>query len=187
VKRSGVSRRAKLYYLRDRVGKAVRLREKRDDLAASEGTAKKAAAEEEGHRQGLADGSAAMHARDELGRRGEDEAARYLRGIGYRIIARREKVLRGDIDIIALDDRTVVFVEVRSRTDTAHGHPVETVGYHEAAADGRPRQCLHPPASALRLLRPARRGDGDVQAQMGRSSSTFRTPSTAPEPVRWRR
>jgi large subunit ribosomal protein L19 len=31
VKRSGVSRRAKLYYLRDRVGKSVRLREKRDD------------------------------------------------------------------------------------------------------------------------------------------------------------
>lgn len=31
VKRSGVSRRAKLYYLRDRTGKATRLREKRDD------------------------------------------------------------------------------------------------------------------------------------------------------------
>lgn len=69
-----------------------------------------------------------MHSRDELGHRGEDEAARYLRGIGYRIVARREKILRGDIDIVALDDRTVVFVEVRSRTDTAHGHPVETVG-----------------------------------------------------------
>jgi len=35
VKRSGVSRRAKLYYLRDRVGKAVRLREKRDEQAAA--------------------------------------------------------------------------------------------------------------------------------------------------------
>jgi large subunit ribosomal protein L19 len=44
VKRSGVSRRAKLYYLRDRVGKAVRLREKRDEAAANEGHAKKAAA-----------------------------------------------------------------------------------------------------------------------------------------------
>jgi large subunit ribosomal protein L19 len=42
VKRSGVSRRAKLYYLRDRVGKAVRLREKRDDIAEV-GNAKKAA------------------------------------------------------------------------------------------------------------------------------------------------
>lgn len=34
VKRSGVSRRAKLYYLRDRSGKSTRLREKRDDVAA---------------------------------------------------------------------------------------------------------------------------------------------------------
>ena len=67
-------------------------------------------------------------ARDDLGRRGEDEAARYLQGLGYRIVGRRDRVLRGDIDIVALDDRTVVFVEVRSRSDTAHGHPAETVG-----------------------------------------------------------
>ncbi len=50
VKRSGVSRRAKLYYLRDRVGKSVRLREKRDEAAegaapkAKKAAAKKAAA-----------------------------------------------------------------------------------------------------------------------------------------------
>ena len=43
VKRSGVSRRAKLYYLRDRVGKAVRLREKREDAVTEAGTAKKSA------------------------------------------------------------------------------------------------------------------------------------------------
>jgi large subunit ribosomal protein L19 len=42
VKRSGVVRRAKLYYLRDRVGKATRLREKRDETAAA-GNAKKPA------------------------------------------------------------------------------------------------------------------------------------------------
>jgi len=68
-------------------------------------------------------------ARDDLGRRGEDEAARYLQGLGYRIVGRRERVLRGDIDIVALDDRTVVFVEVRSRSDVRHGHPAETVGH----------------------------------------------------------
>jgi large subunit ribosomal protein L19 len=42
VKRSGVSRRAKLYYLRDRVGKSVRLREKRDETATAEAAGKKA-------------------------------------------------------------------------------------------------------------------------------------------------
>jgi len=67
-------------------------------------------------------------ARDELGRRGEDAAAAYLQGLGYRIVGRRERVLRGDIDIVALDGRTVVFVEVRTRSDTTHGHPAETVG-----------------------------------------------------------
>ena len=67
-------------------------------------------------------------ARDQLGRRGEDEAARHLKSLGYRILGRRERVLRGDIDIVALDGRTVVFVEVRSRSDTEHGHPAETVG-----------------------------------------------------------
>ncbi|MFM7035654.1 MAG: 50S ribosomal protein L19 [Planctomycetia bacterium] len=41
VKRSGVARRAKLYYLRDRVGKAVRLREKRDETAGNQANAKK--------------------------------------------------------------------------------------------------------------------------------------------------
>jgi large subunit ribosomal protein L19 len=43
VKRSGVSRRAKLYYLRDRSGKSTRLREKRDDVAAAPAAAPKAA------------------------------------------------------------------------------------------------------------------------------------------------
>ena len=47
VKRSGVSRRAKLYYLRDRSGKSTRLREKRDDIVAdaagAKGAGKKAA------------------------------------------------------------------------------------------------------------------------------------------------
>ena len=66
--------------------------------------------------------------RNELGHRGEEEATRYLRSRGYRIVGRRERVLRGDIDIVALDGRTVVFVEVRSRSDTRHGHPAETVG-----------------------------------------------------------
>jgi large subunit ribosomal protein L19 len=46
VKRSGVVRRAKLYFLRDRVGKAVRLRERRDDVRETkEAAAKKPKAE----------------------------------------------------------------------------------------------------------------------------------------------
>lgn len=72
-------------------------------------------------------GSRGADPRHDLGRHGEDLAARYLEKQGYRIIARRERVLRGDLDLIALDDRTVVFVEVRTRSDTQHGHPAETI------------------------------------------------------------
>jgi putative endonuclease len=71
---------------------------------------------------------AASDPRQALGQRGEAEAEKFLRALGYRIVGRRERVLRGDIDLVALDGRTVVFVEVRSRSDTAHGHPAETVG-----------------------------------------------------------
>ena len=69
--------------------------------------------------------------RHALGQRGEAEAEQFLRALGYRIVGRRERVLRGDIDLVALDGRTVVFVEVRSRSDTAHGHPAETVGFQK--------------------------------------------------------
>jgi large subunit ribosomal protein L19 len=43
VKRSGVSKRAKLYYLRDRSGKSTRLREKRDDVVTEKSAAGKSA------------------------------------------------------------------------------------------------------------------------------------------------
>jgi len=65
--------------------------------------------------------------RKTIGLRGEQEAIRYLRKRGYKIIAHRERILRGDIDIVALDKRTVVFIEVRSKTTTERGHPTETI------------------------------------------------------------
>ena len=74
-----------------------------------------------------------MATRKTTGLQGEQEAVRYLRKQGYQIIARRERILRGDIDIIALHKRVVVFIEVRSKTSTHHGHPAETI-------DARKRQ-----------------------------------------------
>ena len=68
-----------------------------------------------------------MATRKTIGLRGEQEAIRYLRKRGYKIIAHRERILRGDIDIVALDKRTVVFIEVRSKTTTERGHPTETI------------------------------------------------------------
>ena len=62
-----------------------------------------------------------------LGRRGEDAAAQYVRRLGYKIVARGERDRLGELDLVAVDRPTVVFVEVRTRTSQTAGHPVETV------------------------------------------------------------
>ncbi len=54
--------------------------------------------------------------REALGRAGERAAARYLQRRGYRIVARRHRRLRGELDLVAVaPDRTLVFVEVKTR------------------------------------------------------------------------
>ena len=62
-----------------------------------------------------------------LGRRGEARAARYLRGLGYRIIRRNYRSPAGEVDIIARDAGTLVFVEVKARKGHAFGAPLEAV------------------------------------------------------------
>lgn len=49
-----------------------------------------------------------------LGQRGERAAERFLVGAGYKIVARGYRTRRGEIDLVAVDGRTVVFVEVKS-------------------------------------------------------------------------
>jgi len=53
--------------------------------------------------------------REPLGNRGENVAARYLRNLGYTIIVRNYRCNLGEIDIVAKDGRTLVFVEVKTR------------------------------------------------------------------------
>ena len=62
-----------------------------------------------------------------LGRRGEHEAARFLKRRGYIIVARGDRARLGEIDLVAVDRRTVVFVEVKTRTSHDAGHPAEAV------------------------------------------------------------
>lgn len=49
-----------------------------------------------------------------LGRRGEDLAAQHLKDHGYRIVDRNVRFRHGELDIVALDGPTLVFVEVRT-------------------------------------------------------------------------
>jgi putative endonuclease len=62
-----------------------------------------------------------------LGRSGEDIACRYLEGKKYEIVARGFRMFRGEIDIIARDGATLVFVEVKARANESHGRPEESV------------------------------------------------------------
>ncbi len=52
-----------------------------------------------------------------LGEYGEEQAARYLRRKGYRILARNYRCRLGEIDLIARQGRFVVFAEVKLRRD----------------------------------------------------------------------
>jgi putative endonuclease len=63
-----------------------------------------------------------------LGQRGEAAAARYLRRQGYKIIALGDRLKRRDeLDIVAVQRKTIVFVEVKTRSSSDDGHPAEAV------------------------------------------------------------
>ncbi len=68
-----------------------------------------------------------MNRRQALGRWGEARAAAYLEARGYRILARNQRTPYGELDLIALRAGQVVFVEVKTRSGRAFGHPEEAV------------------------------------------------------------
>jgi len=66
-----------------------------------------------------------------LGISGEELAADHLRGLGYGIVGRDVKTPIGQLDLVARDGRTLVFVEVKTRSGTGFGLPEEAVGTHK--------------------------------------------------------
>ncbi len=67
------------------------------------------------------------NARQQLGSEGESLACRELERLGYSIIERNYRIRSGEIDIVANDAGTVVFVEVKTKTSGDFGDPVEEV------------------------------------------------------------
>lgn len=63
----------------------------------------------------------------ELGRKGEEAAARFLYKRGYEILERNWSCFAGEADIIARDGETLVFVEVKTRKNCERGFPSEHV------------------------------------------------------------
>ena len=62
-----------------------------------------------------------------LGYRGERAAEKFLRRCGYKIVGRGSRLPGGELDLVAVDNRTVVFVEVKTRSSQQFGHPEEAV------------------------------------------------------------
>jgi putative endonuclease len=62
-----------------------------------------------------------------LGKSGENYACRELERRGYAILARRFRTRGGEIDIIARDGETLVFVEVKARRSCRYGEPLDAV------------------------------------------------------------
>ncbi|MCC7293952.1 MAG: YraN family protein [Phycisphaerales bacterium] len=69
-----------------------------------------------------------MDPRRLLGGRGESDAASFLRRRGFQIVARNFRCAAGEIDLIAMDGDTLVFVEVRSRSSASQATPESTIG-----------------------------------------------------------
>ena len=78
----------------------------------------------------------------DLGRRGEEAAAEHLEALGYRIVTRRFRTRAGEIDLVAEEAGTLVFVEVKARGSLACGRPADFV-------DGRKRGRLLRAAAAF--------------------------------------
>ncbi|MBR1754555.1 YraN family protein [bacterium] len=64
----------------------------------------------------------------DVGKKGEDIAVEYLKKQGYKILERNKHFSKNcEIDIIAKDKKTLVFIEVKTRTTTNFGHPFEAI------------------------------------------------------------
>jgi len=66
-----------------------------------------------------------------LGEEGESAAEKFLRRRGFAIIERNFRCPLGELDLIALDRGTIVFVEVKARSSEAFGTPAEAIGYQK--------------------------------------------------------
>ena len=68
-----------------------------------------------------------MKIQQRVGRWGEQAAADYLEKQGYTILARNFRTAHGEVDIIAQQDKVLVFVEVKARSSNRFGYPEHSV------------------------------------------------------------
>jgi putative endonuclease len=74
-----------------------------------------------------------MHVKDVLGRDGEQTAVSYLEGCGFRILDRNWPCDDGKLDVVAVERQTFVVCELKTRSGTRYGAPLEAVGRAKCA------------------------------------------------------
>ena len=105
-----------------------------------------------------------------LGKRGEQIAARYLRRCGYLILARNYRAAGAEIDLVAVEGQTLVFVEVKARNGVHFGAPQEAVDEQQAGPD---------PARRRRVCRSV------IASETSRCASTWSRSSVPGETGSW--
>jgi putative endonuclease len=81
--------------------------------------------------------------RQSIGKEGEEIARRYLEKHGYRIVTANYRTRHGEIDLIARDGATLVFIEVKTRTQQRFGSPFDAL---------TARKCMNMAKVALHYL-----------------------------------
>ncbi len=102
------------------------------------------------------------------GRLGEDRAAAFLASQGYRVVARNVRVPGGEIDVVCLDGRTLVIVEVKRRDSRSYGGALHAVDVRKRATLRRIA------ADYAQIVAPAAKIRFDVVTLDGRQLSLHR-------------
>lgn len=95
-----------------------------------------------------------MAEKDELGQRGERIAERHLVARGLTVLDRNWRCPQGEIDLVLRDGDETVFVEVKTRTSTTFGHPLEAITVQKLARLRRLASAwcaAHPGAGRIRI------------------------------------
>jgi putative endonuclease len=69
--------------------------------------------------------------RREVGKRGEDAATKFIKKRGYKVVERNFTCPVGEMDIIALDKKTLCFIEVKTLSGRSYGPPEIAVNIHK--------------------------------------------------------
>ncbi|TAM93190.1 MAG: YraN family protein [Jatrophihabitans sp.] len=96
-----------------------------------------------------------MRVKDAVGRFGEQLAERHLVSAGMTVLDRNWRCPEGELDLVVRDGPTIAFVEVKTRSTLAFGHPAEAVTARKAARIHR---------LAMRWLARWQRENGSVAA-----------------------